>query len=85
MFYQALTIKAIKEEEDHPLSVHAISSDHWRAPIFTYLTGTYEPGSKHEIERMNSRTKHYSIVTGDLYKSGIMAPMLKCITREQGT
>ena len=34
---------------------------------------------------MNSRTKHYSIVTGDLYKSGIMAPMLKCITREQGT
>ena len=27
VFYQALTIKAIKEEEDHPLSIHAISSD----------------------------------------------------------
>jgi len=85
VFYQALTIKAIKEEEDHPLSVHAISSDHWRAPIFTYLTGTYETRSKHEIERMNSTMKHYSIVVGDLYKSRIVAPILKCITREQGT
>jgi len=84
MFYQALTIKAIKEEEDHPLSIHAIASDDRRAPIFAYLTGTFESGSNHEIKRMNSRTKHYSIVAGDLYKDRIVAPMLKCISREHG-
>jgi len=76
VFYQALSIKAIKEEEDHPVNIHSISSDDWRAPIFTYLTGTYEPRSKHEIERKNSRMKHYSIVAGDRYKSEIVAPML---------
>ena len=52
--------------------------------IFTYLNGTYEPQSKHEIDRMNSRTKQYSIIAGELYKNGIVAPMLKCISREQG-
>ena len=33
---------------------------------------------------MNSRTKQYSIIVGELYKSGVVAPMLKCISREQG-
>ena len=31
---------------------------------------------------MNARTKHYSIIAGELYKCGIIAPMLKCISRE---
>jgi ribonuclease HI len=84
MFFQALTIKAIKEEEDHPHSIHAIASEDWRAPIFAYLTGTFDLESKHEIERMNSRTKHYSILAGELYKSGIVTPMLKYISKDQG-
>ena len=50
----------------------------------TYLSGTYDPHSKHEIDRMNSRMKQYSIIAGELYKSGIVAPMLKCISRDQG-
>jgi hypothetical protein len=33
---------------------------------------------------MNSRTKQYSIIAGELYKSEIVAPMLKCISKEQG-
>jgi hypothetical protein len=31
---------------------------------------------------MKPRTKQYSIIAGDLYKSGIVATMLKCISRE---
>ena len=41
VFFQALTIKAIKQEEDHPHNIHAIASEDWRAPIFTYLTETF--------------------------------------------
>jgi len=33
---------------------------------------------------MNSRMKQYSLITIELYKSGIVAPMLKCKSREQG-
>lgn len=35
------------------------------------------------MERMVARTKHYSIIGGELYKSGIVAPMLKCINKQQ--
>jgi hypothetical protein len=80
-FYQELLVKAIREEEERPNTVHAIASKGWRSPIFAYLNGTYEPHSKHEADKMNSRTKKYSIIAGELYKSGIVAPMRKCISR----
>jgi hypothetical protein len=64
--------------------VHVIASKDWRSPIFAYLNGTYGPHSKHETDRMNSRMKQYFIIAGELYKSGIVAPMLKCRSREQG-
>ena len=64
--------------------MHAIASKDWRSTIFAYLNETYDLQSKHETERMNSRTKQYSIIARELYKSRIVAPMLKCISREQG-
>jgi hypothetical protein len=33
---------------------------------------------------MNSRMKQYSIITGELYKNGVVALMLKCISKDQG-
>ena len=84
VFYQELSVKAIREEEEQPSTVHVIASKDWRSPIFAYLNATYEPHSKHETDRMNSRMKQYSIIAGELYKSGIVSPMLKCISREQG-
>ena len=84
VFYQELSVKAIREEKEHPRLVHTIASKDWRSPIFAYLNGTYEPLSKHKMDRMNSRTKQYSIIAGELYKSRVVVPMLKCISREQG-
>ena len=63
--------------------MHAIASKDWRSPIFAYLSRTYEPQSKDKTNRMNSRKKQYSIIVGELYKSEIVALMLKCISREQ--
>ena len=84
VFYQELLVKAIRAEEEQPYSVHVIASKDWRSPIFAYFNGNYEPQNKHETNRMNSRTKQYSIIDGELYKSRIVASMLKCISREQG-
>ena len=84
VFFQNLTAKAIKEEEEKPQTVHTILSEDWRAPIFASLSGADEPLDKKEIERMNSRTRHYKIIAGDLFKSGITEPWLKCISRQEG-
>ena len=79
-----MSVKAIQEKEERPGTVHIIASKDWRSPIFAYLNGTYERHSKHETDKMNSRTKQYSIIAGELYKSRIVVPMLKCISKEQG-
>lgn len=84
VFFQILTIKVVKEEEDHPSAVHAILSEDWRSPIFAYLTGSYEPASKQELERMTAHTRQYSVIGIELYRSGIVAPLLKCISKQQG-
>ena len=84
VFFQVLTTKSIKEEEDHPVAVHAITSEDWRSPIFAFLARSYAPTTKHEMERMNARTKLYSMISSELYRSGIGAPVLKCISKQQG-
>ena len=84
VFFQVLTIKAVKQEEEHPVELHAITSEDWRSPIFAYLNETNKPMSKHEIERINARTKHYSIIGGELYQSGVTSLLLKCISKQQG-
>ena len=38
IFTQALTIKAIKEEEDHPAAVHVITGKDWRSLILAFLS-----------------------------------------------
>jgi hypothetical protein len=84
VFAQTLTIKAIKEEEERPAAVHAIAGEDWRSPILAFLSESYEPLSKHEAKRMKARTRQYSIIGSDLYRSGIAAPLPKCISRQQG-
>ena len=84
VFFQVLTAKSIKEQEDHLTVVHAIASEDWRSPIFAFLTGSYAPTTKHEMERMNARTKLYSMIISELYRSGTGAPVLKCINKQQG-
>ena len=69
VFCQELSVKSIREEEEKPCSMHAITSKDKRSPIFANLSGTYEPQSKRERDRMNSRTKQYSVIVGVLYKS----------------
>lgn len=84
VFFQSLSIKAIREEEDNVSHVLTITSEDWRSPIIAYLNGAFEPANKKETERMNARTKHYVIIASELFKSGIVAPLLKCISKEQG-
>lgn len=83
VFYQVLIVKAIKEE-DHPTKINAIASDDWRSSIFAFLSRAFEPSNKHELERMKAQARQYSIVGFDLYRSGIAALLLKCISSQEG-
>jgi hypothetical protein len=68
-----------------PLStVNAIANLDWRAPIIAFLRGHYEPVETHDLKRMQARAWGYVLKDDNLFKLGVCAPLLKCITQEQG-
>jgi hypothetical protein len=51
---------------------------------YLVLTGHYEPQDELEEKRFKQRARGYAVVNGELYKSGVTEPWLRCITSEKG-
>jgi hypothetical protein len=49
-----------------------------------YLRGHFEPTDETNKKRMTQRARGYFVSEGELYKSGVTAPWLKCIPIAQG-
>ena len=49
-----------------------------------YLRGHFVPKDDKEEKRMALRARNYRIINGDLYRGGVCAPLLKCISRKEG-
>jgi hypothetical protein len=84
VFYKVLKCKSVDCDEALARYVNAISSEDWRSSIMAFLRGHYEPQSKEEIRRMALRARTYEIRGDNLYKSRVCAPLLNCISIEEG-
>jgi ribonuclease HI len=69
--------------ESKPKIVNILETLNWRAEIMAYLRGHYEPQDELEEKRLNQRARGYAVVDGELYKSGVTEPWLRCITSEK--
>jgi hypothetical protein len=61
-----------------------VETPDWRAKVMAYLRGHYEPQGELEEKRLKQRARGYAVVNGELYKSGVTEPWLRCITSEKG-
>jgi hypothetical protein len=84
VFFEILTAPSIKPDKQSLSIVNAITSIDWRAPIIAFLHGHYEPVETHDMKRMQARAKGYILKDDNLFKLGVCAPLLKCITQEKG-
>jgi hypothetical protein len=64
--------------------VNAVETPDWRVEIMAYLRGHYEPRDELEEKRLKQRARGYTVVNGELYKSEVTEPWLRCITSEKG-
>jgi hypothetical protein len=64
--------------------VNAIQSEDWRAPIVAALKGYYEAEDGIITKRVAIRARNYHLVDGNLYRRGVCAPLLKCISVTEG-
>jgi ribonuclease HI len=72
-------LQITQDTEGHNI-VNLIMSEDWRALITLYLQGHYHPSDRNEAKRLKHRSRDFALVEGQLYKNGIIQPMLKCIT-----
>jgi hypothetical protein len=82
VFFEIIKEPSIKHQK--PRTVHIVETDDWRAEIMAYLRGHYEPQDELEQKRLKQRARGYVVVDGELYKSGVTEPWLRCITSEKG-
>jgi hypothetical protein len=84
IFFEILTAPSTRPDKQ-PLSiVNAIACLDWRAPIIAFLRGHYELVEIHDLKRMQARARGYILKDNNLLKFGVCAPLLKCITQDQG-
>jgi hypothetical protein len=84
VFFEILTAPSIKPDKQPLSTVNAITSMNWRSPIIAFLRGHYESVEAHDMKRMQARAKGYVLKYDNLFKLGVCAPLLKCITQEKG-
>jgi hypothetical protein len=66
------------------LIVSPTHSEDWRTKIITFLQGNYPANDEVYVKRMQARTRSYKMIEGELYKEGVLSPLLKCIPRDEG-
>jgi hypothetical protein len=84
VFFEILTAPSMKPDKQPLSTVNAIASLDWRAPIIAFLHVYYEPVETHDFKRMQARARGYILKDDNLFKLGVCASLLKCITQDQG-
>ena len=83
VFFETLKQGSVNCAEEPVKFINTITSEDWRATIMAYLRGHFIPEDDKEEKRMVLRARNYKIINGNLYRGGVCAPLLKCISCEE--
>ena len=81
VFFETIRSGLVNCAEEPTKFVNAISSEDWWSTIMAYLRGLFVPENEKEEKRLALRARSYSIVNNTLYRAGVYAPLLKCISQ----
>jgi ribonuclease HI len=81
VFFEIIKEPSIKESR--PKIINVVETPDWRVEIMAYLRGHYERQDELQEKRLKQRARGYAVVNGELYKSGVTEPWLRCITSEK--
>jgi hypothetical protein len=66
------------------LTISPVHSEDWRTEIVSFLQGNCLLDDEVYNKRMEAWTRPYVIIGGELYKYGVLSPLLKCLSRAKG-
>jgi hypothetical protein len=84
VFYETTSVRSAADEATPPKFVNAIHSEYWCARIVVAVMGYYAAEDWAIDKRVAIRARNYHIIDGNLYRKGVCAPLLKCISVTEG-
>lgn len=85
VFYSHTTTPAVQASQSAlAREVSAIHSTDWRTPIITFIQEQYVPEEGVEARRLQAKCRPYRMIGSDLFKTGVCAPWLRCVSKEEG-
>jgi hypothetical protein len=83
VFFQVIEDPFAKIVETEPRVVNIIQGEDLRAPIMAYLRHYYKHHCNTESIRIQQRAKAYQIIRDELYKTSVVGPLLRCLSRDE--
>jgi hypothetical protein len=83
VFIEILTTPSTRLDKQPLSTVNAIAILDWRTPIIAFLHEHYEVVETHDLKRMQAWARGYILKDNNLFKLGVCASLLKCITQDQ--
>jgi hypothetical protein len=84
VFFETIRAPSVELLERAVLTISLVHSEDWRTEIISFLQGNCLSDDEVYNKRMESRTRPYVIIEGELYKHGVCSPLLKCLSRTEG-
>jgi len=83
-FYQTIEAPATESLPKAFRSVLLTEGEDWRQAIADSLNGKATIDDEALTKRMEARARNYTIIDGNLYKKGVVQPLLRCISQTEG-
>jgi ribonuclease HI len=84
VFFETIRAPSVELLERAVLTISPIHSEDWRTEIISFLQGNCLSDDEVYNKRMETRTRPYVIIEGELYKHGVCSPLLKCLSKIEG-
>jgi ribonuclease HI len=85
VFFETIKAHSVELMERALLAISPVHSEDWRTEIISFLQGNCLSDGEVYNKRMEARTRPYVMIERELYKHGVCSPLLKCLSRTEGT
>jgi ribonuclease HI len=83
VFFETIKAPSVELMERSVLTISPVHSEDWRTEIISFLQGNCLSDDEAYNKRMETRTRPYVIIEGELYKHGVCSTLLKCLSRTE--
>jgi ribonuclease HI len=88
VFFEVLYSPSVPTESQHIMAIDQAELgedlDDWRTPFVKHLKEGWLPDDEPKAKQLQIRTAKYKIISGQLYRTGILQPMLRCVSFSEG-